>query len=99
MAQVRFETTPAEAKLISKIADRAIEIVGKISGATPDKLDIQMDLSAAHSNGCPIDFKKLLAADDFNLLHDVSGIGSHLNRKTGKLMNHFSPRCSLKQAA
>ncbi|NHO33307.1 hypothetical protein GOB85_12520 [Acetobacter sp. LMG 1636] len=57
-------------------------------------LEIEMDLIATHSNGCPLDLERLYEADDFNLLHDVIGIRRHLDRSTGKLTDHFLPRFS-----
>ena len=31
-------------------------------------------------------------ADDFNLMHDVTGINAHINRYSGKLERCFLPR-------
>jgi hypothetical protein len=59
-----------------------------------DRLSFEMDIDAAHSNGTPLDFDKLLAFDDFNFWHDINGIQRHINRETGKIENCFSPRCS-----
>ncbi|MCK1479288.1 hypothetical protein IVB27_32260 [Bradyrhizobium sp. 197] len=61
-------------------------------------MDIDMDLAATHCNGNPLRLDDLLKADDFNLLHDVSGIAKHLNRETGKLEGFFSPRFSQPEA-
>ena len=74
----------------NKIIDRAAELAGR----PIDRTDLTMDLEATNSNGTPLDFDKLLAADDLNFAHDIYGIGRHLNRRTGKLKNHFLPRCS-----
>lgn len=53
-----------------------------------------MDLCAADGvNGNrPIDFDALLAADEFNFLHDTLGVVKHMDRETGKLENNFVPR-------
>ena len=80
---VEFNVTNYESKIIGKIIKRA-------NGA----LDMRMDLEAVHSNGCPLDFAKLLEFPEFDFQHDVSGIHMHIDRKTGKLVNHFCPRCS-----
>jgi hypothetical protein len=53
---------------------------------------LSMSLTAAHCNGCPIDFARLLDADDFNFTHDVVGIDRNCCRKTGQLLNFFLPR-------
>ncbi len=43
----------------------------------------------------PLRLADLLAADDFNFAHDVFGIMRHIDRRTGRLDNHFVPRfCS-----
>ena len=39
-----------------------------------------MDITATHLNGNPLRLAALLAADDFNFMHDVCGIARHLNR-------------------
>lgn len=90
--KVRFECTKEEFLTISKIADRAIS--DGICGTIESKLDLCMDLNAVHSNGLPLDFDKLLAFDRFNFVHDMRGIYAHIDRDTGKLKNHFVPRCA-----
>lgn len=57
-----------------------------------DEQDIQMDLEACHCNGCPLRLDDMVQADDFNLMHDISGINVHLNHDTGKLEGWFLPR-------
>ena len=91
-------TEDAEArKLIHEIAVRAIGLgagIGRPQGFLNNPLlETEMDLAACHCSN-PLRLGDLLAADNFNLMHDVMGIARHLNRKTGKLENHFSPRFS-----
>jgi len=53
----------------------------------------EMDIIATHISGCPLLLKELLNnANDFDFIHDVSGIHRHLDRETGKLENFFIPR-------
>lgn len=59
-----------------------------------NKLEFEMDITAAHCNSTKLNLEKLLTFDDFNFLHDVLGIQRHLDRGTGKMMNCFVPRCS-----
>jgi hypothetical protein len=89
MSLINWDATKEEIGLIVKIVKRAKKICPDIN-----VVDTQMDLTATHKNGCPLNFKKMLKADDFNLMHDIHGIGRHLNRTTGKLMDCFLPRCS-----
>ena len=51
-------------------------------------------LAATHANGNPLRLHDLLNADDLNFAHDVWGIRSKIDRTTGKLTDHFSPRYS-----
>lgn len=64
-----------------------------------ERLSLSMDILAAHSNGCPLDFRRLLVADGFNFLHDICGISRHICRETGQLQNFFLPRFALKGGA
>jgi hypothetical protein len=92
--RAQFNATRDELELIHKIAKRAQKLYKKLHGKKLDLVSMEMDLDATHSNGCPMNFEKLLAADDFNLLHDVIGISNHIDRNTGELTGHFLPRCS-----
>jgi hypothetical protein len=86
--EVEFSKNVDEA---AKVADRAGSKIIKASGG---RLAFMMDLLAADGvNGNPpIDFAGLLAADEFNFLHDVCGIARHLDRSTGELTDFFIPR-------
>ncbi len=63
------------------------------------RINLIMDLTAADGvNGnSHLDWDRLLAADDFNFMHDLSGICRHMNRETGELGNCFVPRFTRKQ--
>ena len=98
---VSFDITVDESNVIAKIAKRAANILrerGNKRHIADLILEIKMDLTAAHANGCPLDFHKLFAADDFNLMHDVVGINNHLNRETGRLENHFLLRFAARKS-
>ena len=58
------------------------------------RFDIEMDIEVTHAS-CPLDLAKLLAADDFNFMHDVDGIARCLNHQTFELDKNFHPRCAL----
>lgn len=93
--EVSFDRTPTEDRLFKKIVARAVRLA-KAHGQKLDGLSIHMDLTACHANGCPLDLKRLLAADDFNFSHDVLGIERHMCRDTGQLKDHFLPRFASK---
>ena len=86
---INFETTAQDFDVISKLARRARAV--EKTNQRPVK-DWMMDFTAVHVNGCPLRLNDLLEADDFNFMHDAFGICRHLNRETGALENHFSPR-------
>lgn len=88
---VSFDISPKDAATVRKIARRARDILLSIKIDRP-AMDIAMDLTATHANGCPMDFDRMETADDFNLMHDVGGIARHLDRETGKLVGGFLPR-------
>lgn len=86
--------TVHERSVINRVIDRAIQKVFVPANITVDRVDLAMDLEAAHSL-CPLDFEQLLTASNFDFNHDIAGIRHHLNRDTGKLMDYFVPRCAL----
>ena len=95
---IKFNTTLEDARLINRIAERAENLaVGQ--NITFDRLSCEMDVTATHLNGTPLDLQKFLDFDDFNFAHDIAGILRHIDRSTGKLTGFFLPRCALKQGA
>lgn len=95
MTDISFDASMMERKAARSIATRAKAIYAE-NGVKRDRYDIEMDLIATHANGCPLDLARMAEADDFNLMHDVGGIGRHLDRDTGKLTGHFRPRFTRK---
>jgi hypothetical protein len=93
MSTVSFAVKKDEARIIAKIAARAISLAASASIAY-EFIDADMDITATHVNGCPLRLDDLLAADEFNFAHDVFGIRRNINRETGTLENCFSPRYS-----
>lgn len=88
----QFTATPEEREIVNNILDRAMPLL--YPKGERERLDVEMDLVATHSNGCPLDLQRLLDARDFDLAHDIYGIALHLDRSTGKLKDHFLPRCA-----
>lgn len=87
-----FTATDDERTIIGRIAKRAVAIYHKHGNTDVNEIDIMMDLEACHCNGCPLRLADMEQADDFNLMHDVTGINTHLNHDTGKLERCFLPR-------
>jgi hypothetical protein len=82
--------------IIKSIVDRAIR---DYPDAFNDRLEITMDLTATHLNGCPLDLPALLAGPGLDFGHDLAGIRRHIDRTTGALGDCFWPRFALKTAA
>lgn len=78
-------------EMAAKVADR---LGSKNLKSCGGRMSFIMDVSAADGvNGnSKIDFDAMLAADEFNFLHDALGIVRHMNRETGKLEDFFRPR-------
>lgn len=90
MPKIKWDITPEDDRLIEQIVDRVM----KMWSDEFNRLDITMDITAAHLNGCPLKLEKLLKFDEFNFNHDIFGIRNCIDRKTGKLTRNFLPRCS-----
>lgn len=90
MPQVKFDVYPSERRLIQAIVKRAggLKFFTDAEACT----NLEMDITACHSNGCQLKLIELLQADDLNFTHDVIGIRQHMDRATGKLQEHFLPR-------
>lgn len=86
---VSFDISPKDAATINKIVVRASSLLGGF-----ERIELAMDLTAVHVNGCPLNLKELLEATEFDLCHDILGMRRHLNRDTGKLEGFFVPRFS-----
>ncbi len=95
MRNLNWNTSNEERILISDLSQRAAKLIKKVSKRKIDVLGLQMDITACHLNGCPLKLKDWLKADDFNFLHDISGISRNINRYSGKLTNCFLPRFSI----
>lgn len=91
--RVSFDISSADSALVEKIVDRFVGMATML-GQQVDRLSTTMDLVATKANGCPLDFQRLLDANDTDFAHDVIGIEQHLDRTTGKLTNLFCPRAA-----
>lgn len=87
-----FTATAEDREIIERIAKRAVALYRKYGNTDVNEQDIQMDLEACHCNGCPLRLSEMEQADDFNLMHDVTGINIHLDHGTGKLEGFSLPR-------
>lgn len=86
-----FNVTRKDSDLIGKIVDRGMRLPWS-HALRPKRIDLHMDITAAHANGCPLRLAALLEADDGNFGHDIGGIRRFLDRSTGELGGCFVPR-------
>ena len=91
---ITFASSLPQLHIISQVADRAHAEIFTVYDIKQPHQDTVMDLCACNSNGCPLDFQKLLDFPAFDFTHDILGIREHINRTTGKLEDCFMPRCS-----
>lgn len=89
---ISFNVSHADSEAIDAIVERAAGIAKEHGVKRFDRLSCRMDLVAVHANTCRLDLDRLLAADDFNLIHDVFGINRHIDRSDAKLLDCFRPR-------
>lgn len=92
--EVKLTPMPDDRELIVKICDRYVAYMKKEHNLKVRRPDIDMDVAATHLNGCPLDLKALLEFDDFNFVHDMTGMVRYLNRDSGQLEQLFLPRCA-----
>jgi hypothetical protein len=95
---VNFNATKDEMQLIAKIARRALDYA-KQDGLDIDYTEMEMDITACHCNGMPLDLEKLQDAEEFTFRHDVFGISRCIDRNTGEIGNCFVPRCAKPESA
>ena len=84
--------TKAEIELSSKIAKRAVKLLGRGTVVM-----FTMDIQACHTHGCCLKLVDLLRASDGDFLHDVCGINRYMDRDTGELKDCFLPRYAVCQ--
>lgn len=70
----------------------AVTARGGEAAPVPRLLDTTLAVIMAVRNGCPLDLDRLLVAPLDDLDHDVGGIITHVDRRTGKVGGLFYPR-------
>lgn len=101
MTNANLNVGSADLERINKIVQRYNDNRKRLGLEPADVTLTSLDLAACHLNGCPLDLVAMAdpeVVDDFTLSHDVSGIFSHVDRGTGKLVNGFLPRCAVAEA-
>lgn len=79
--------TKEESMIMFKILERA----DKMGIMANDRMTLSIDLGVAHK-ATPLDFERLLEADNFNFSHDIVGIQNHVDRERKKMDETFLPR-------
>lgn len=89
MKKINWNIPKRDALLIAEIVKRASQM-----DLCSDALGLNMDLTACHANGTPLNLDCLLRFPDFEFAHDIDGIRRHINRETGQIEGCFLPRCA-----
>lgn len=82
-----FELTGDESRAVAAIVDRAATMQPNLN-----RLRLTMDITACHNHAVKLDLDGLLGATVEDFVHDLNGIGNHLDRQALKLEGVFSPR-------
>jgi len=88
---VRFKISNNDREVIEQITNRGWALPW-VRSAYESRTALLMDITETHLNAAPLRLDALLAADEFNFLHDLDGIAANLDRATGTLKNAFRPR-------
>jgi len=96
---INWKASRTEHELIMAITRRALEMAKQHKIGHLDAMTVNMDITAAHLNGCPLQLEQLLHAEDFDFAHDVFGIEQHINRENGQLEDCFVPRYAVKEVS
>lgn len=91
LTMVKFKVSKEDGYLIDLIVRRAMPVVFK-TNIVAAPLDVEMAITAVHCNDIKLDLERLLTFEDSSFYHDIIGIMSHIDEKTGKLTNGFLPR-------
>lgn len=97
MPEINWNISKEDDALIRAIVERAKQD-GAERGSIVPALELQMDLTACHLNGCPLELERLLKFDSFDFWHDIAGIRSHIDRDTGQITKSFLPRSSKRRS-
>ena len=89
---MNMKVSNGDLKKITKVMLRAASMLNLEQTLFSSRLELSMDLTACHANGCPLDLDGLLTAEKGDFIHDVTGIVRHIDRRTGLLGNCFLPR-------
>jgi len=93
---MKFTESEAEVRIIGSIAKKVyLALFMSDPRNTRDTISIMMDLDACHANGCPLDLQRMLEAGDDQVVTDVLGIVTNLDRDTGRLQNCYVPRFAM----
>lgn len=95
MSSHNRRATKAELGLIQRIGKRGQDLATRSKIRYPWTAMLA-DVEACHCNGTRLDLQKLLKVPDPIFSHDILGIRRNIDRRTGKIGNHFRPRCAAK---
>lgn len=98
---LNFECSLEDVQLIAAVVGKCIAIIrdltqaGRIPPATRqiDPLTMQMDLTVIHVNQHALDLRRMIYGNDEDMMHDVSAIVNHIDRRIGRIPDGIRLRC------
>ena len=93
---INWNITKNDAEAIDRITARAVELFRSFT--VTNVMDLSMDITAVHANGCPLDLARFADASVADFTHDVGGIVRFVDRTTGQLNGGFLPRFAQRKA-
>lgn len=90
-SRLNYDCSSKDMQMILAIADRCVA-EARANGVDHIKKEmVAQDIATVHCNGTPLNLLQILLVDSTDFRHDVVGIGVHLDRTSGKLLNDFKP--------
>ena len=84
-------TLHEDTELIERIAIRARKLL-EFHGKFVPPGSIKEELIITHQEICPLRLRDLLEANDFDFLHDITGMRDHINMLDASFRNGWWPR-------
>ena len=94
---INWNITKNDAEAIARIVARSVELCHSFD-VIVNAMDLSMDITAVHANGCPLDLARFADASVADFTHDVGGIVRFVDRTTGQLNGGFLPRFAQRKA-
>lgn len=96
MTKINLDVKEADYVKVGQIAGRAVDL-GLIEREMI--VDAALDIVVCHLNARPLDLQAFVDSGEKDFQHDFLGIRRLISLRTGRLGEHWTPRCARKEAA